>query len=61
MIAKNLYSNAEVTFWDAIIVILSGLRWFVSHKRKLLGFLCQAVAWASIGFLIGLVAGYLTF
>lgn len=61
MLAKNLYSNVEVTFWDTIIIILSGLRWFLSMKRKLLGFVCQAIAWASIGFLIGLVAGYVTF
>jgi len=61
MLAKNLYSNAEVTFWDTIIIILSGLRWLKSYRQMLLAFLCQAVAWASIGLLIGLVAGYVTF
>ena len=58
MLSKNITSNAEVTFWDTIIVILCGLRWLKSYRRKLLAFLCQAVAWGSIGFLIGLVAGY---
>lgn len=59
MLAKNLYSTVEITFWDTIIIILGGLRWIIQHKGKLLGFLYQAVAWSSIGLLIGLVAGYL--
>lgn len=61
MLAKDIYSNAEVTFWDAVIMILSGLRWLKSYRRKLLAFMCQVIAWCSIGFLIGLVAGYVTF
>lgn len=61
MIAKNFCSNAEVTFWDIIITFLSGLRWLKSYRRKFLTFLCQITVWGSIGFLIGLVAGYVTF
>jgi hypothetical protein len=61
MLAKNLYSNAEVTFWDTIIVVLSGFIWVKTHKRMLLGLLFQTVSWASIGFLVGLLAGYLAF
>lgn len=61
MLAKNLYCNAEVTFWDTIIFILSGLGWIKSYRRKLFSFICQFFVWGSIGFLVGLVAGYVTF
>ncbi|OGO60611.1 MAG: hypothetical protein A2032_04560 [Chloroflexi bacterium RBG_19FT_COMBO_49_13] len=61
MLAKNLYSNAEATFWDMVIIILGGLRWIVNHKRKLLGLIFQSVAWSTVGFLIGLGTGFITF
>jgi hypothetical protein len=59
MLAKNYSSSVEVTFWDSIIFILGGFVWVKTHRRFLLRLLCQAISWASIGFLIGLVAGYL--
>lgn len=61
MLARDLYSNVELTFWDIIISLLSGLRWLKSYRSQLLTFLCQIIAWSSIGFLIGLAAGYITF
>lgn len=61
MLAKNLCSTAEVTFWDTVITFLSGLRWLITHKRNVLIFLYQSVSWVSIGFLIGLLTGYVTF
>ena len=60
MIVKSLSNSFEVTFWNFIIILLSGLNWLKDHKQRSLSLSLNIVAWAITGFVIGLVIGYTT-
>lgn len=60
MLVKNLSSSLEVTFWNIVILMLSGLNWLKDHRILLISLAIRIIAWALIGFVIGLVVGFMT-